>query len=144
MAFWDGFWIALIAMVVVRLPILLRQAQVAQKAKAAYDEGLSSLKRDPGNADLRQEILKLGRAYSNLTRNKRWVTPFSEAAVLNDINAVCGSLGGPVAVAAAAPVDALPTVSIEERLAKLDSLKRNGLISEAEYDRKRAKLLDEV
>jgi len=113
------------------------------KAKAAYQTSLDRLKLDPGNADLRHQTLQLGRIYSNLTRNNKGVTLFDEVALLNDINAACGFLGGPVAPPVAPSVTGVQP-SIEERLTRLDALKNRGLISEAEFESKRSKLLDEV
>ncbi len=140
----DTIWVIIVAGAVIALLIAAAKNKAAAAAKAAYESGLERLKRDPGNADLRQEILKLGRAYSNATRNNKGVTLFDEVALLNDVNAACGSLGGHPAAPPAAKPSAASSPSIEDRLKNLQSLKRRGLISEAEYESKRSKLLDEV
>ena len=41
-----------------------------EEARAAYQASLGKLKKDPTNPDLKQRTLTLGRAYSNLTRDK--------------------------------------------------------------------------
>jgi hypothetical protein len=116
-----------------------RQAKELAQAKAAYQNSLARLKSKPTSADLRQRTLELGRAYSNLTRNKKGVTVFDEVALMNDINAACAG-------AAVSPqtnkIAAKP--SIEDRLAKLSELKSKGLIDEQEYNSRRQKILDEV
>jgi hypothetical protein len=86
---------------------------------------LQRLKAEPNNPERRQEALRLGRAYSNLTRNKKGVTVYDEVALKNDIDAAC---------AGAARVQ---NPSIEERLAKLKQLLTAGHISDDEYHRRR-------
>ena len=116
-----------------------RQAKELAQAKAAYQDSLVKLKTNPTNADLRQRTLELGRAYSNLTRNKSGVTVFDEVALMNDINAACA---GAAVVSQPRAVKSTPT--IEERLTKLSELKSKGLIDEQEYISRRQKILDEV
>ena len=57
------------------------KAKSLHNAKAAYDDSLLLLKKNPTNADLKQKALALGRAYSNLTRNHEGVTVFDEVAL---------------------------------------------------------------
>jgi hypothetical protein len=111
-----------------------------QKAWLAYQRSLSRLKAAPTNANLRQQALQLGRAYSNLTRNKKGVTLFDEVALMNDINAACAG----AATLRNVEVASVPTQPVEERLNKLAALKAKGLIDEAEYQARRHKILDEV
>lgn len=108
-----------------------KTAKARQNALQAYQGALESLKSDPSNPNLRQETLRLGRVYSNLTRNKRGVTVFDEIALMNDIGA------------ASAGSNALPG-SLNERLEKLASLRSHGLIDGNEYSSRRAKILDEI
>jgi Short C-terminal domain len=107
------------------------QGQLAA-AQRAYKESLAKLKSDPNNPALRQRVLRLGRAYSMLTRDDKNVTIYDEAALKNDIDAACA---GAVSV---------QNRSIEERLAKLQRLLQDGHISEEEYSRRRQRILDEV
>lgn len=107
------------------------QQQLAD-ALAAYQASLAQLKSEPNNAELRQQALQLGRAYSNLTRNKEGVTLFDEVALKNDIDAACA---GAVSVQGR---------SVEERLAKLQQLLSSGHINKEEYARRRQSILDEV
>jgi hypothetical protein len=111
----------------------------AAEAKQAYLQSLAKLKLAPTNADLKQRTLELGRAYSNLTRNKQGVTVFDEIALMNDINAACAG-----ATVAHKSSNEKRSQTIEERLAKLSDLKSKGLISEQEYASSRQKILDEV
>ncbi len=121
-----------------------RAANTAKgEAFGAYQESLSQLKLDPSNPDSRQKTLRLGREYSNLTRGMRGGTPFDEVALLNDINAVCGPLGGNL-TSPPFPVPVPAPLAIEDRLEKLESLKTKGLITEAEYQAKRSKVLEEI
>lgn len=115
------------------------KAKTLEKAKRAYQNSLTELKANPTNPDLRQVTLRLGRAYSNLTRNKKGVTVFDEVALMNDINAACAG-------ASNRSEHKITTTdqTIELRLERLAELKRKGLIDHDEYVRKREKLLDEV
>jgi len=108
------------------------------KARGAYQESLAQLKLDPSNPNLRQETLRLGREYSNLTRDQKGVTVFDEVALSNDINAACA--GAAVLRPASAPVAG----SVKERLQKLMSLKEQGLVSDAEYEESRRRILAEM
>ena len=80
-----------ILVVVIALLFFMVWAQQKAKTKArkAYQASLTLLKTDPRNADLRQQTLALGRAYSNLMRDKKGRTVFDEVALMNDINAAC-------------------------------------------------------
>lgn len=68
--------------------------QIAE-AKAAYEQGLARLKEDPGNSDLRQQTLVLGRTYSNLTQDKRSVPIYDEIALSSDIRAASVAVYAP-------------------------------------------------
>ncbi len=141
----DGCGPVLVIMIVVfviGLVILAAQESARNKelrdAEAVYRASLSSLKESPTNADLKENTLRLGRVYSNLTRNRKGVTIFDEIALMNDINAACARAGvaGPPAGGSGKP--------IEERLAHLRQLKEKSLISEQEYEQRRADILKEV
>jgi type II secretory pathway pseudopilin PulG len=112
-------------------------AQALRQAQDAYQDSLKRLKSDPTNADLKQRTLELGRAYSNLTRNKEGVTVYDEVALMNDIGAATAGTTVPKTSPNVAP-------SIEERLAKLADLKSKGLINHDEYNNRRQRMLDEI
>lgn len=132
-------FVILIVLVVVAAANAAKSAQQAKdKARRAYQESLAQLKLDPSNPNLRQETLRLGREYSNLTRDQKGVTVFDEVALSNDINAACAGAAVP------RPALAPAAGSVEERLQKLSSLKTQGLISEAEYEESRRRILSEV
>lgn len=117
------------------------KAKTQAQAKASYERSLTELKSDPVNANLRQRTLQLGRAYSNLTRNKKGVTVFDEVALMNDIDAACAGATSPSKTEAPIPPS---KGSIEERLSRLAELKVQGLIDEQEYNLRRQRILDEI
>lgn len=133
------FFILIVLLVAIAVANAAKATQQAKdKAHGAYRESLAQLKLDPSNPNLRQETLRLGREYSNLTRDKKGVTVFDEVALSNDINAACAGAAAP------RPAPAPATGSIEERLQKLSSLKAQGLVSEAEYEESRRRILAEM
>lgn len=133
-----------IVVIVVVLGILIgvAKADATEKARQAYQNSLVELRKDPTNPEKRQQTLALGRAYSNLTRDQKGVTLFDEVALMNDINAACGG-----AATLAQPLPAISSSSemtIEARLARLQMLKDQSLISASEYQTKRQQLLSEL
>ncbi|HXH38775.1 MAG TPA: SHOCT domain-containing protein [Thermoanaerobaculia bacterium] len=130
----------IVAIVVSNENASAKARDAVMKARSIYHASLAQLKATPGSADLRQETLRLGRVYSNLTRNKKGVTVFDEVALMNDINAAAGG--------AQPNREGLPSGSahlqIEERLRNLAALKSQGLLDEHEYAARREKILDEV
>ena len=118
-----------------------RQESLFNKARDGYFLSLAKLKKDPTNADLRQETLMLGRNYSELTRKRKGVgnavTIYDEMALMNDINAACAG-------ATVVSQKSEKSLTVEERLAKLSELKEKSLISEEEYETRRQKILDEI
>src|SRR6476620_8560685 len=134
-----AIFLILMVIVVIAAANAAKAAQQAkEKARVAYKESLAQLKLDPSNPSLRQETWRLGREYSNLTRDKQGVTVFDEVALSNDINAACAGATVP------RPAPASLAGSIEERLQKLSSLKAQGLLSDAEYEESRRRILSEV
>lgn len=122
------------------------KAERLEKARKAYLSSLERLKKDPTNADLRQMTLSLGRAYSNLTRDKKGVSLFDEVALSNDIGAACAAAAraptqNSAPVAAPMPVAA---ESVEARLQRLGDLLAKGLISATEHDQRRAAIIDSI
>lgn len=139
-----------ILLVVIVLLVVFVQAAIKEnkqqellfnKARDGYFLSLEKLKKDPTNANLRQETLMLGRNYSELTRKRKGVgntvTIYDEMALMNDINAACAG-------ATVISEKAKPSPTVEGRLAKLSDLKEKNLISESEYNQRRQKILDEI
>lgn len=107
-----------------------------EAARKAYMASLEQLKREPTNASLRQETLRLGREYSNLTRNSKGVTVFDEVALSNDIGAAC-------AASAVARVSSASDANTPEvRLSKLSDLRQKDLVTEEEYQQRRRQIID--
>ncbi len=67
-----------------------RRAKATQQARDSYQHALQRLRSTPGNPHFKAQALQLGRAYSNLTRDKRGVAIFDEAALMNDIESAVG------------------------------------------------------
>lgn len=115
--------------------------KVIAEAAATYQQALQELKRDPTSAAKRERALKFGRLYSNLTREGKGVTIFDEMALKNDLDA---ATAGAAAKSATTLSPAAPSASVADRLRKLDDLKGQGLVTEAEYAERRKKILDEM
>lgn len=106
-------------------------------AYAMYQNALAALKANPTSADLRQRALSIGRAYSFLTRQSN-ITIYDEMAVMNDIEAATAGAG------AGATASAPDRETIEARLARLNSLRDKGLVTDQEWNERRQKILDEL
>jgi hypothetical protein len=121
----------------------ISQGKALENARQKYVASLTQLAANPTSAQQRQATLGLGRTYSNLTRNKKGTTVFDEVALMNDINAACG---GTTALATASAQSNLTSVSvsIEERLVKLQNLLDQSLISQSEYGARRQQIIDDV
>jgi len=131
-----GMTAAVILVIIVAIQSGKNKKEKTKVAYERYQSCLHSLKMNPINADLKQKALLAGREYSNLARDAQGRTLFDEVALMNDINAAC-------AAATKAP-SPRPAESHEERLRKLTDLKSKGLITEAEYDKRRAEILDSI
>ncbi len=118
----------------------MQSGKALEKARKAYIESLAELKGAPTDADLKQHTLALGRAYSNLTRDKKGVSLFDEVALMNDINAACAA----ATVAPKQTALSVPAVSIESRLRTLTDLKDKGLLAPGEYESRRSEILSSI
>ncbi len=100
---------------------------------------LEALKKDPTNANLKQDTLKCGRLYSSLTRfistKDNRVTIFDEMALNNDITAACAGSNNIVVQQSDDNFD---------KIKKLAELKEKGLINDEEYETKRKELLSKM
>ena len=138
----DTILILFIVFCVVSIVIWIAKAVARSQAKAAYQQALAILERNPTDGGARKRALRLGRAYSNLMRDGEGETLFDEVAVRNDMDAVSGGkteiVGGTPPRSHAAPP------ALENRLADLKNFRDNGLISEEEYAAKRRGILDRV
>ena len=105
-------------------------------ALQSYQDLLRQLRQSPTDPQLKQKTLEAGRNYSAWTRRGKGVTVFDELALSNDIAAACA--------AAASIVPAAPTLTLEQRLERLQGLKQKGLISDQEYNAKRSQILAEL
>lgn len=108
-----------------------------EEARQQYQQSLSALKKDPGNADLRQKTLALGRVYSNLLRDKKGNTLFDEVALMNDINAACAATQHAIS-------NQMSSEELENRLRKLQDLKAKGLIDDADYQKRKSELMAQI
>lgn len=107
-----------------------------RRGEQEYQESLHSLRQDPSNPDIKQAALAAGRAYAALTREREGfgITVFDEVALSNDIQAACAAGHGPIASSAG-------SLTVEERLQRLQTLHLKGLLSAEEYQMKRSELL---
>lgn len=140
-----GFFLIILVIAVIGVAVAqgVAQAKAVENARRAYHASLATLAAQPGIARLRQDTLALGRTYSNLTRDKKGVTLFDEVALMNDINAACGSSAMGTDNYFPAPPD-IGASSIADRLAKLDTLRDQNLITPEEYNSKRKNLINEI
>lgn len=136
------FIFVIVVVVILGIIIGIANADTTEKARQAYQNSLVELRNDPTNPEKRQQTLALGRAYSNLTRDQKGVTLFDEVALMNDINAACG--GAATLTQPAPTIIASSAMSVEARLARLQTLKDQSLITASEYEIKREQLLSEL
>lgn len=117
--------------------------EALRAAHDAYQGALAELRSAPTNPDIKQRALDLGRAYAGLTRQQKGTTVFDEMALSNDISAA--TAGATAAAPSSAPsTPSTPAASVADRLRQLDGLKADGLVSDAEYQERRAKILGDV
>lgn len=131
-----GVWLLVIVVVAIAVMYSRAKQRELDQARTQYRESLARLKSDPTNPDLKQQTLSLGRAYSNLTRDRKGVTVFDEVALSNDISAACA--------AASVRSASVASSSPEERLNKLAELRQKGLVSDEEYHSRRTRILEEL
>jgi type II secretory pathway pseudopilin PulG len=110
------------------------------EAETHYRRTLELLRANPHDPDMREKALGWGRRYAGLTRQPvgSSVTIYDEVAVANDINAACAAATRP------AQPQGAPSTSLEERLERLQGLLNRGVITAAEFNEKRAQLLNEL
>ena len=131
-----GVWVVVIVVIAIVVMNSRAKQRELNEARTRYRDSFARLKSDPTNPDLKQQTLSLGRAYSNLTRNRKGVTVFDEVALSNDISAACAA----ASARSASSVSSSP----EERLNRLAELRQKGLVNEDEYQKRRAHILEEI
>ena len=109
-------------------------------AEAGYQSLLARLRQNPSDPDLRLQTLQAGRQYAELARagEGSGVTVFDELALSNDIQAACA------AASTTAPPPPFSAPTVEERLQRLDGLRKKGIITEQEFQEKRSQLIAEL
>jgi type II secretory pathway pseudopilin PulG len=132
--------LGILLLVAIAIMVRRRKARELQQAYNKYQRALEVLKLRPTDPQLKQQALQLGRYYSTLTRQRRGVTVYDELAVMNDISAATAGASNPQY---SAPLIS-QSASIEERMVKLNDLRRKGIISEDEYTAKRKQILEDI
>jgi hypothetical protein len=141
---------AVITIVGVILIIAFRVYSANQKAKrireagAVYNDSLRKLKASPSDANLREKALASGRAYVQAAREGGQRTIFDEMMLMNDLNAVAGGTVTLPETKTAQKAKAEAVKSVADRLNELQALKDSGLITEDEFNAKRAAILDKM
>jgi hypothetical protein len=131
--------IAIIAIMVARSNSATAQANALLNTRTAYEKALNDLRDRPTDPQLRQSALAAGRHYSSVSRENKGATIFDEVALKNDLDAATAG-----AVTVAAPATPSPVIPVADRLRQLDGLRSQGLITDAEYQARRAKILEDV
>lgn len=82
--------------VVCGLIIVVMGFIAASNMKRKYLASLEQLKKDPANASLREETLKLGRAYIQFATSLNIKeAEFTELSIMNDVQAACAAASQP-------------------------------------------------
>jgi len=140
----SGWLIGALVVGAIALVVWLIAADSIARTKAleAYRASLGALRRSPNDSRLRERALAFGREYSNRCRNNNGVTTYDELKIKNDIDAITA---GAVAIATHAVTSTVPAApDPAARLAKLDALKSQGLVTDDEYTQSRARILAEI
>ena len=115
-----------------------------QQKQEDYTAALTALRADPTNPALHEQALHRGRIYSAATRENKAVTLFDETALANDIRAVTANATQTTVPVAALNSATAPATSLDDRINALLKMKASGLITDAEFDKKRKELLDSI
>jgi len=109
-------------------------------AKDAYDQSLAAIRENPGEPGLHQQALNHGRLLASKRRRREGgrVTLYDETSIANEIEAASAAGSNSPQPPAAA------SLSFDERLERLASLRDRGLISGEEYAKKRSEILAEL
>ena len=135
---WEHIWWVVGAFIGLSFTLGIMMGLELDRARKAYDNSLETLRHDPNNPELRADTLRLGRAYSNLTRNDKGVTLFDEFALMNDINAACAraTIGeGSTSKLGFSGFSAYSGKSLSEEIESLGRLLQTGVLTSEEFDR---------
>lgn len=135
----NGCVVVFVLLLIGAVILVIAGALDLSRARAAYEDALGRLKRDPVNSDLHQETLRLGRRYAYLARKRRGIAMFDEIALMNDLNAATAR-----AVRPHTALQATSSSSVESRLSHLADLRAKGLIDDAELAARRREILADV
>ena len=113
-----------------------RKKKIA-KAKKEYNDALDMLRKNTNNNELREYALACGRYYATLAANDKR-TMFDEVALMNDLNAIQATTAQP------APAPQENKGDVKTRLANLESLYKEEIITKEEYETRRNQILSEV
>jgi hypothetical protein len=127
--------IATIVVAVILLFAIVFVAGLGQ-VKKAYNFSLDRVVEQPDNTDLQEKAVELGRQYAKRLRSVGLSWVFNERALMNEIRAALtegeSKLPGDTASA---------RTSVKQRLAKLEGLRKKGVVTDAEYQRRRQEVL---
>jgi hypothetical protein len=114
------------------------EGMALERSRVAYNRWLDELRHNPDDTELREQAIWFGRRYIDVARKFQKsgkLAVFDEFALMNDVNAACAR-GQHSAASEPFP--------IEIRLERLKHLHGQGLITDAEYQRQRQRILDEI
>jgi len=130
---------AIIVVIAAAIAALVYQTKEIGKARKLYKQCLSTLARDPTNPQMRSVTLTAGQIYVGLVNERKGGSRMNEWQIMRDIEAACAH--APM-VSTAPPTDStLDPESTEGRLARLNHLLSQGLITGQEYIVKREQLV---
>ena len=128
--------------VVIPIIILVILVKTSLTLKGKYEEAKDKLRKRPFDTNLRSLAVVAGRNYSVFLRGVGLNSFFNEQSIANDLSAIGDPAIGDAISETRQPRQESNDVSI--KLQKLSELKKSGLISEAEFEEKRKKILDQI
>lgn len=117
----------------------------AIELKQEYEDILDRLSRNPNSQKLRQLALEIARDYYSSLRNDGRLTIYDEQAIQNDLSLIINSSNN--SYTQQSNDNSIENKDNSDSLAKLEKLKHlkdKGLITEADYEAKKQKILDEL
>jgi hypothetical protein len=103
-------------------------------ARRDWEESVARLRADPKNPELKEDALRFGRLYAQLSPERGGRREFTEEEALQAVKALCPP-----------PSRTEPArETLEDRLAQLDYYRKRGLLSESEYQQKKDDLQAEM
>lgn len=115
------------------------------KLKQEYEDFKYKLSQNPQNQELRQLTLQKARDYYSSLRNDGRLTIYDEQAIQNDLSLIINSSNN--SYTQQSNDNSIENKDNSDSLAKLEKLKHlkdKGLITEADYEAKKQKILDEL